>query len=74
MTRQERQALNELSKKVYGSSSKWYNTITNGFIMNGKKVYPTVEEIKTNMEALAEKMNKKTIEEIAADLGLPQQG
>lgn len=73
MTRQERLALNELSKKVYGSSSKWYNSVTNGFILNGRKVYPTVEEVKSNMEALLEKMNKKTIEEIVSDLGINKQ-
>lgn len=79
MTRKEREALNDLSLRVYGRKSTWHTMVTKGeyrpetLIMasgariEGKRWYPlTVEEVLARMEKVINDRNeaaKKAAEE-----------
>lgn len=78
LTKDERLKLNELSKSVYGSSSKWYKMVTKGepgpltrTLEDGTEekykgiVYSTVEEVtKIMQELLNEEEELKAKEEL----------
>lgn len=67
MKRVERLALNELSKKAFGSSSKWNTLLTKGIKVNGKVKYFTLEEIVEIMNDRASRSGK-TVEEMVSDI------
>lgn len=71
MTKNERLELNALSKKVFGTSSKWQKVMRYGEkvptkikFKSGKEIdgftyaYPTVEQIRMGLENRAEEMDK----------------
>jgi hypothetical protein len=64
----ERQALNALSKRVFGKTSTWYNRLVKKGIKNkdgSTNYFPTVEEIKAKMLEIEEN-TKKMLEEMKA--------
>jgi hypothetical protein len=67
MTRLERLALNELSKKAFGVSSKWKTLLDKGILSNGKTKYFTLEEITEIMNDRVSRAGK-TVEEMVSDI------
>lgn len=68
ITYAERQALNALSKRIYGKTSTWYNQLVKkGFKdQNGTiNYFPTVEQIKTKLLEI-EANTKKMLENMKA--------
>ena len=73
MTKIERLRLNELSKTVFGASSKWQTLLNKGQLVKNEKgkvftQYYTLEEITKVMEEKAAKPSMKEITDLISDV------